>query len=337
MNSSDHVLKAVASHLKNKLSTPDSFRCEWLSGDASNRSYARLHFSGSQTLILMMMNAPEAFKSEEVNTSNEQALSELPFVTIARALTKEGVRVPKILEVAPDSSWVVLEDFGDELLWERRKKEPALFWYEKALEELVRLQKVKPFFPVQARCFTPELFHWETEHFIEYALLKRFSVSEKTLQTLRSFFQKCVQKISVSPVTFVHRDYHSKNLMILEQEKRVGVIDFQDALLGPNLYDCTSFLRDSYVRLSSAEENHCLQCYEKLLGKPVNQTLFGLMSVQRNLKAVGRFFYISIVKKKDTHLPFVKPTLLRVFQTLEELNEKNTLQILKDVLSADVQ
>jgi aminoglycoside/choline kinase family phosphotransferase len=101
----------------------------------------------------------------------------------------------------------------------------------------------------------------------------------------------------------------------------IGVIDFQDSLMGPPTYDLASLLRDSYVRLSVQEENQLLVDFEKMSGRALDRQAYVWTSLQRNLKAIGRFHYIHLVKGKETHLPFVKPSLLRVQASLEELGE----------------
>ena len=113
-----------------ELKTP--FTLEWLPGDASNRFYGRLQFGSKKSVIIMMVNAPEAFKSEEVTGSDESKLQEMPFVIIDRAFEKMGLRVPHIHYVDPKNEFMLLEDFGGELLYDRRQKDPAHAWYAKA-------------------------------------------------------------------------------------------------------------------------------------------------------------------------------------------------------------
>ncbi|MBN8555468.1 MAG: phosphotransferase [Deltaproteobacteria bacterium] len=316
-----------------------NFKCDWLPGDASNRFYGRLQFDGKKDpLILMVMNAPEAFKSEEVTGGKVSEPSELPFVTVAKEFAKGGIRVPKIVGVAENSEFILLEDFGDELLYQRRQENSALEWYELALKELAKIQKMKPFELAASRSFTKDLLLWETEHFLEYALIKRNkNLSEAVLKDFRNFFSKLVDDVVSSPYVITHRDYHSKNLLILEKEKQIGVIDFQDALMGPATYDLASLLRDSYVALDPTEEEHLISVFEKASGKKVDRRIYGLTSLQRNLKAAGRFYYISMVKGKDTHLPYVAPTLKRVLKTLRDLKELRILSLIEAHLQEEIQ
>jgi len=94
-------------------------------------------------------------------------------------------------------------------------------------------------------------------------------------------------------------------------------------------------LRDSYVRFEDQEEEELLQLFEAEAGKKINRTQFGWMSLQRNMKAAGRFYYIQIVKGKDSHIPFVKPSMNRIFRSLNQLNEKEIIQILETSMAGD--
>lgn len=334
----DAILERVRAWMATERSkfSPD-FQCEWLPGDASNRFYGRLKFASGAQLMLMVMNAPEAFKSEEKSGVSDASLKELPFVVIGRELEKAKIRVPRIIGVDSNSEFLVSEDLGDELIYNKRQIEPATIWYERALDELAHLQKVTPFSPVSERSFTEDLLLWEGEHFVEYMLTKRDKkVSKAVLDEIRNFIKRAVDAMTKSKYVFVHRDYHSKNLMVLESEKRVGVIDFQDALMGPPSYDLASLLRDSYVAFDEKEEKHLLEYFEKKSGQPIDRTLYGLTSLQRNMKAAGRFYYISMVKGKDTHLPYVAPTMRRIFKSLKELNEIRMLTLFEGLFKDEV-
>lgn len=329
----DQILKKVQTALSENqvLKSLGSYRSiAWLPGDASNRYYGRIQLD-KVSLVLMVMNAPEAFKSEEVTGAGQERLLELPFVSIDRAFGDANIRVPKIYFVAADSEFLIPEDLGDRLLYDQRQKDSALQWYEKALDELALIQKITK--KITPHRFTRELLTWEAEHFVEYALLKRGKkISDAQLTELRSFLGRLVEKMATSNYVVCHRDFHSKNLLVLENEKRVGVIDFQDALMGPPTYDLASLLRDSYVRLEDAEEDQLIKYFEKASGQLVDRELFGMTSLQRNLKAVGRFYYILMVKGRDTHIPYVKPSLQRIFKTLKQIKELKALALLEGLL-----
>jgi hypothetical protein len=89
------------------------------------------------------------------------------------------------------------------------------------------------------------------------------------------------------------------------------------------------------VRFEDAEEEELLQYFEKEAGKKIDRTQLGWMSLQRNMKAAGRFYYIQIVKGKDSHVQFVKPSMQRIFRSLQQLGEKEILQILESSMAGD--
>lgn len=299
-----------------------------LPGDASNRRYARVS-DGSKNYILMIMNEREAFKSEEASSAGVQS-AELDFVSIGRDWKKQGIRVPEIFYVDSSSRFIFLEDFGDELLYDLRQKQGAIEFYEKALEELVKIQSLEACSVISQRSFNKELLFWELEHFFEYALEKRgIHIAAEDEKSLRAFFEEAVQAISSVEQVVTHRDFHSKNLIVFQNE--IGVIDFQDALIGPPTYDLASLLRDSYVRLEPNEERRLLDFYKERAGS-LDEKVYALTSIQRNMKAVGRFFYISMVKGKDTHLPYVAPTCKRIYKSLEDLGALSMKKLLESKL-----
>jgi aminoglycoside/choline kinase family phosphotransferase len=132
---------------------------------------------------------------------------------------------------------------------------------------------------------------------------------------LRAAFQPIVSELAAQPRCLTHRDYHSRNLMLYRD--RIWLLDFQDALLGPPHYDLASLLRDSYIALSDDLIDTLLDDYVRLsgqAGRPIAdpaafRRLFDLTSVQRNLKAAGRFVYIAKVKRNPNFLPSIPRTL----------------------------
>lgn len=302
---------------------------ERLPGDASNRSYCRIWFEGFSSPRILMINALEAFKSEEAGSGSSPSSKETDFQVIAEDWHSQGIRVPRLIYSDSEMRFLVIEDFGDQLLYDLRQKDSALKQYEQAIEELVKIHALKPCNRISERSFSSELFDWEVEHFIEFAMEERSKGEEKDKELLREFFYETNRKLASLPYLVTHRDFHSKNILVLQDS--IGIIDFQDALMGPAVYDLASLLRDSYVRLKPEEEERLLQIYEAKAG-PVDRQMYGLMSLQRNLKAIGRFFYIYFVKSRNTHLPFIAPTTQRVLKTLEELGEPEILKVMETVL-----
>ena len=321
-----------------------------LPGDAGNRAYYRVFWKetlSSKSLILMVLAEPEGFKgSEEAVSGAASPITELPFINIHRHLHASHVAVPKILYYGPERGWLLLEDLGDITLAEAVTETPdkVLPLYRHAIDELIAIQRFAT--PVigtptlaHYRAFDQALFVWEFDHFIEYGIEKREGILllDKTKKEIRGFFSDIALRLSMLPPVFVHRDYHSRNLMIKEQDK-IRVIDFQDALMGPCQYDLASLLRDAYIDLPEEVIDDLILYYlaqwEEQTGEKVAygffREMFDLISIQRNLKAAGRFVYIDQVKKKAQFLPYVPKTLAKVKRNLEK---HKRLKPLLDLLS----
>jgi len=330
----DHAL--VAETVRSKL----PFRVELaklapLAGDASNRRYFRIQLGGGppHSLILMQLASPEAFKqSEEAVSAAASPITELPFVNILNHLAKADVAVPDLHYYDQAAGLLYLEDLGDVMLAQACQDAtspdtPDL--YRQAVDVLVRLH-LKATFPADPTClafgraFDVPLLMWEFDHFIEYGIEKRSgrALPDADRHVIRSEMRKIAALLAAEPRVFTHRDYHSRNLMVLEE--RIRVLDFQDALMGPATYDLASLLRDSYLSLDEELIEELLVRYleqRARAGAPLDRQtfmrLFDLTSIQRNLKAAGRFVYILLEKNNDRYMPYVPRTLGNVKKNLE--------------------
>src|SRR5213075_867440 len=224
-------------------------------------------------------------------------------------LERIGVRVPRLLLDAADDGFLVIEDLTDRTL-EQALKEGAdrRKLYSDAIDRLARLRAHAEQNPDKSciawtRAFDYDLYHWEFEHFIEYGLLARGAKpTEAELKTLRKHFERISRELAAAPRGFTHRDYQSRNIMVLGKGEQV-VIDFQDALQGPRQYDLVALLRDSYVELDRPLIDKMLKRYLARLveeGGPMLDerefvAFFDLLTVQRKLKDAGRFVFMNKV------------------------------------------
>lgn len=310
--------------------------CEKLPGDAGNRSYWRIWTQRDQTFLLMVMNQEEVFRSEEAQAQNRQRQKseEIDFVRVAKEWSLAGIRVPRLHALSPQQDLLLLEDFGSELLYDRRQKESALDFYEKAIFELLRIQSLSPSVWAKERAFDPALFEWECEHFVEYALEKS-GHAFRALPDLRKFLKEVVERICSLEFCVAHRDFHSKNICVLPNES-VGLIDFQDTLMAPWPYDLASLLRDAYVDLHPSEEQRLIRVYREHSRFAFDEAGFEAMALQRNLKAVGRFYYIWLVKKRPTHLPYVVPCLKKALRSLSLLGREDLAEALRESFAGEL-
>jgi len=163
---------------------------------------------------------------------------------------------------------------------------------------------------VATRAFDEELLSWEIQHFREWALEARgITLTGEDRTRFDALARRLASRIAGWPRSFVHRDYQSRNLMVLPSGEQ-AVIDFQDALLGPRQYDLVALLRDSYVELEPGLVEAMLRRYLDRFheaGGPRFEyapfrAVFDLLTVQRKLKDAGRFVFIDRVKKNPGFL-----------------------------------
>jgi hypothetical protein len=313
-----------------------------LPGDASNRRYFRMGLSGGRSAILMQLAEPEAFKQSEEAVSGTVATTELPYLNVRRHLAKAGVAVPVLYHYDQRAGLLYLEDFGDLLLVQAcrdgRSAETARL-YHRAIETLVRIHTIATTPPDPGciafqRAFDVPLLMWEFDHFLEYGVVARHGkpMCADDFQPVRAEFQKIAELMAGQPRVFTHRDYHSRNLMV--DGERLGVLDFQDALMGPAVYDLASLLRDAYIALDEALIDELIAAYlDRMdragagLGDRASfRRLFDLTSIQRNLKAAGRFVYIDRVKKNPKFLADIPRVLGYVRRNLAKYPELVTLR-----------
>jgi aminoglycoside/choline kinase family phosphotransferase len=314
-----------------------------LTGDASSRRYYRAQLTGStappSVIIMRLPSGSTLPLSSEELAIFKQPLRELPFLNIHRFLTRIGANVPAVYGHWKSEGILILEDLGDSALWDRVQgvaESEVLHWYQKALDQLLLLQirgtqqRDENCIAFQQR-FDFRLYMWEFEHFLEYGLAKRpgVRVAPAVTDQFRQIFSSMAERLDREPACLNHRDYHSWNLMV--HHDRVVLIDFQDALLAPAQYDLASLLNDritdivikphlealllDYYRQKSAEH-----------GKPVTDEdqfleIYLLSAVQRDLKVVGRFYYLDLVKGKSDYKKFIPPTVRRLKRNLQRLSQ----------------
>jgi hypothetical protein len=316
-----------------------------LAGDASNRRYFRVHLEGTlpASLILMQLAEPEAFKqSEEAVSGSGHEIAELPFLNVRAHLACAGISVPALYYYDRAAGLVYLEDFGDVTLAEAASGAgPARLesCYREAVDVLVRMQ-MKATSPPDRDCvvfhrgFDVPLLMWEFDHFLEYGVVARRKkpMCSDDWTMIRNEFHKLAELMAGQPRVFVHRDYHSRNLMV--DGGRLGVIDFQDALMGPATYDLASLLRDAYIALDEAFVDRMIEHYLDRLtehgrARPDDEAfrrLFDITSIQRNLKAAGRFVYIDRVKGNPKFLSDIPRVLGYVKRNLQKYPELAALR-----------
>jgi aminoglycoside/choline kinase family phosphotransferase len=321
---------------------------ELLHGDASARRYVRVNGDFAGAPVVAMILAPEKARFSEEAMGGEVP-DELPFSNVQRYLSGLGVRVPEVLHVNEPLGVVLLEDLGD-LTVERRFRTSdegmRAGLYERAVDLLVDLQAKTAAGTKEdcigfTRAFEFDLLRWELDHFLEYLLGadRNVTLSGDDKQVVDRAFDRLAGDIAAWPRGFVHRDFQSRNLMLKGDE--MVLIDFQDCLLGPRVYDLVALLRDSYVQLDSdlidrLIERYLAGCRSAGLERPEKEVLvdqFHRVTLQRKLKDSGRFVFIDRVKKNPGFLPFVPYSLKYVAEAFNHLPD---LEPCREVLARAV-
>jgi aminoglycoside/choline kinase family phosphotransferase len=324
-----------------------------LAGDASSRRYFRavLNQPGApKSVVAMELPAGSSLplSSEELAVFKERP-KELPFLNVHRFFERVGVAVPKLYGHWQSEGIILLEDLGDTALWDQVQgttEQETIAWYKKAIDELLNLQvrgteqRDDSCIAFQQR-FDSRLYLWEFEHFIEWGLAKRpgATVSTVLLDRLRKSFGDIAVMLDRQTPCLSHRDYHSWNLMI--HNDAVRVIDFQDALLAPPQYDLASLLNDRVTDsiIKTPMEEQLVRYYlerkcdldKQVVGSDEFIEIYRLSAIQRDLKVVGRFYYLDLVKGKSGYRKFIPPTVRRLIRNLDQTQQtKNILPLLRD-------
>jgi N-acetylmuramate 1-kinase len=301
----------------------DALRVIPLSGDASTRRYYRV-IEGDEHSVISLN--PEPFDPDQ-----------LPFIVIRKLMAGWGLPVPEIRAVDGGRGILLQEDLGDLSLQEALKEAgPARReeLYRQALDQLVVLQREAARAPQRAICFQIafdfEKLSWEMhffwKHFLEGYRKCDLSVEDRAM--IADGYHRLCAEIASWPRVLTHRDFHSRNLMSCRDA--LYWIDFQDARMGPPHYDLASLLRDSYVDL---DEEFVAERAEEFRqravpGEPrdIFQRRFELMSIQRNLKALGTFGYQGTVKQSRVYLPYIPRTLANARRNLVRYPELSGLR-----------
>lgn len=304
----DHRLQQLTSWIESLRIFPD-FEIKIASGDASFRRYFRIsHMDNS----LIAMDAPP--KKEAIH----------PFIMIARAFKKIGINVPEIMHQNSELGFLLITDFGNRQYLPELTSDTVDRLYGDALSALMILQACGPVdnrIPV----YNNQLLFNEMELFREWYLQKHLGIKLNVEQNnmLDDIFELLVQEALSQPSVCVHRDYHSRNLMLTEQHNP-GVLDFQDAVIGPVTYDVVSLLKDCYIAWSEDQIEDWLKGYYQLsVQSGVIQSgiefrqyrrWFDWMGIQRHLKASGIFARLNHRDHKPNYLDDIPRTLNYIVQ-----------------------
>lgn len=246
------------------------------------------------------------------------------YLKLQKHLHDRGIAVPNIHWYDEKTNLLLIEDLGNDSLFtvanKRRKK--AIF-YHAAIDELVKLQ-IDGYqdAPINAY-YDYQHIKWEQNYFKQHFLKALCGLKTKAIKELEDDFGALADELIAiaEPWTnfLMHRDYQSQNIYV--RNKKVKIIDFQSARIGPLSYDIASLLRDSYVKIKPEEEKALINYYLKALKhrriritKKEFMPLYNLTALQRNMQALGAFANLSLNKEKTVFKKYI-PRGLELLRT----------------------
>jgi aminoglycoside/choline kinase family phosphotransferase len=312
-------------------------------GGGSSRRFYRVTLEPDRSAVAMYV--PDATRSDEI-VKHDEAGRRWSFLEVRDLLHERGIRVPRVLAEACEDGFVLLEDLGDDTLAQYLSKHPEAreSLYRSAVRDLARAQRALADLPgrsiIASRALDEDLLAWEIDHFREWGLEARgIHLNERDRRTFDEASRYIARLVATWPRGFVHRDYQSRNLMVRERngEPELVWIDFQDALLGPRVYDLVALLNDSYqvFERSFIEERLDDYARELELGSDVREALgreFDVVTIQRKLKDAGRFVYFDQVKNNPNFLRFVEPTIQKARLALARVCQDEKIGALAELL-----
>ncbi|MGC4094268.1 MAG: phosphotransferase [Polyangiaceae bacterium] len=305
------------------------------------RRFFRVRTSDGGSVVAMYAPA----QTHEVGT-DPMSRRPWPFLEVRDLLEAHGVRVPSLVASACDDGLILVEDLGETLAQHLlRAPQDREHLYSSAVRDLGRAQRVLSPLPeasiICGRAFDERLLRWEIDHFKEWALEARgIQLSQNDSAIFERAAGHLARTIADWPRGFVHRDYQSRNLMVVRgQDGQLGLgwIDFQDAMLGPRVYDMVALLSDSYQTFSSEFVEARLDEFTQHLGLDPSERVrigreFRVVTVQRKLKDAGRFVFIDRKHQNPAFLRFVEPTIEKARAALRELSDDPILAELAALL-----
>ena len=294
---------------------------EWevVSGDASFRKYYRYQH---QSASFIGVDAPPEQENLEA------------FLSVQQLLSRHNIPVPLVHGVSLGQGYMALSDLGDTLLLsqltelQKQLDDQACLQanpYKAALDLLLQCQQIPEVSCSHLPRYDHALLLRELRLFDEWCLTKLLNrtLPAAQLNALYAQYETLISDVSAQPKTFVHRDYHARNIMVLTKmvssnepitgltKEQLGLIDFQDAVWGPVTYDLVSLLRDAYIQWPAEQVERWVAEYQQQLQnakvmEPVTEEAFlkwfDLMGLQRQLKVLGIFARLSIRDGKNGYL-----------------------------------
>ncbi len=289
------------------------YKIEVLGGDAGFRKYFRI-IDGDKSYILMD------------STANKEVL--YPFIEISVRLLKVKVEVPRIISQNLEDGYLLLTDLGSRHLDDVLNPMSVEILYMKAIEEILKIQKADT---TNLEPYDREFLMFEMNLMQEWYLEQhlKMSLSQDEQKMLDDMLELiCNEVLSQPQDVFVHRDFHSRNIM-METGRKLVIIDYQDARKGALTYDLVSLLKDVYVHFNPKQMEELALEFKVLKGVDVSDEQFirwfDFTGLQRHLKILGIFARLDIRDKKSSYIDDIPQTLQYIDEVCQKYDELKPL------------
>ena len=283
----------------------DEVTPELICGDASFRRYFTVNYNNARFIVA---------------DSPIDLVPISPFISVANAYKKAGIRVPTVLHACYEQGFTLQTDEGNTQLLSVLKNENVVNYYQDALTILPTIASVTVTESGPLPTYDDSFVLRELQIFIDWLLNKHLNLplDQQNTEMLQSVFTLLIDSACEQPKVGMHRDYHSRNLL-LNSAHQLAVIDFQDAVIGPVTYDAVSLLRDCYIRWPDESIEQLMQFHyqlmlsHQLINSDVTLTTykkwFDFMGIQRHIKAAGIFARLYYRDGKNGYMKDIPLTL----------------------------
>ena len=300
-----------------------SFHIELASSDASFRTYYRItHNEGTD----IVMHAPP----------DKESLTDV--IKINSKLENANITVPKIKKVNEDLGLILMSDFGKKVYLDNLNNETVFCLYTDAIDVIHNMQN---------NINTSDLSYFDIREqkdeinlFIDWFLKNHIGYDDEKLDDIgiEEILTNLLEKIDGIPKKFIHRDYHSRNLMLLEKGNP-GVLDYQDAMTGPITYDLVSLLKDCYIKW----DDELIKKMSKTFFQRIDVETsfddfiywFDITGLQRHLKAIGIFSRLNYRDNKSAYMNDIPRTLSYIKETVSKYDDLKEIKLVLDELKLE--
>ncbi len=309
----NEIIHSIENILKMKRVSFEDIK--FLAGDASNRKYFIIK-SQNIDRVLMYDNNPDSLEK---------------FVKISNLLS-DKVTVPRIFLKLKENNILIIENFGKKKFSNIVNKTNQNSLYLLATDALIHVHKQR--FNYNLDFYDENKFTNESNLFFEWFLQEDSSLKEKSKQDFNHEFKSFINYLKNMPKVFIHRDYHVDNLFFVENKDKhfsCGWIDYQDALIGPCVYDLVSLTQDARIDVDNKLERKIINYYLKSFGN-IDPTEFELcykvVAIQRHLKVLGIFKRLAIRDNKKNYLVHIPRVIKMLKKNLSSREFRKIFKIL---------